>query len=221
MTRERKPASPANLAKDDDARIRHTHAWLKRKKKAIEADLSVHAAEIGEFLIETFFDGDVELACSHNPHKEHSLRRLCNRDDAPFSLSSLRTFIQVAQNFRLMPRDQAARLPPSHHALLYRVANPRERVELAGECARNGTSARRLRELVKGRGRRRPGAGRKPSAPSVKELRAIRERLELVGKSLPRSRVNDADVEGLITEARELRDRLAELLDQLEDRRAK
>ena len=210
-----------NLANDDDARITRTHAWLKGKKKAIEADLSVHAAEIGEFLIETFFDGDVEIACSHNPRKEQSLRRLCAREDAPFSLSSLRTFIQVAQNFRLMPRAQAARLPPSHHALLYRVANPAERVELAGECAKNGTSARRLRELVKGRGRRRPGAGRKPHAASVKELRAIREQVERVRRNLPRREVDEGEVEGLINEARELRDRLAELLDQLEDRRAK
>jgi len=219
VTRQRKASTQTQLAKADDERIRRTHAWLTGKKKAIEADLSVHAAEIGEYLIETFFDGDVAKACSHNPHKDHSLRKLCEREHAPFSVSALRTFIQVAQNFRLIPHDQAARLPPSHHALLYRVANPSERAALAKQCAEDRTSASRLRELVKGRGRRRPGAGRKPDAASVKDLRAVRAEVDRVRDKLDRTTVDEAEVDGLIAEARVLRDRLAELLDQLEDRR--
>lgn len=210
---------PAALDTTDDP-IERTHRWLRAKKGSIEAELSIHAAEIGEYLIEVFFQGDISQACSHNPHKDQSLRRLSERDDAPFSLSALRTFLQVAQNFRLLPREQAARLPPSHHALLYRVADPDERAALARTCAENQTSAGRLRELVKGRGRRRPGAGRKPDPATVRELREVRAKLQGVQAKLDHARVSDAEVDGLISEARGLRDDLAGLLDLLEDRRA-
>lgn len=217
MTPSKPPPATTAITRTGDDRIERTHAWLTRKKGAIEADLSVHAAEIGERLIETFFDGDTGLACSHNPHKERSLRALCAHPRAPFSLSALRTFIQVAQNFRLIPHDQAARLPPSHHALLYRVANPEERAALARQCAKDGTSARQLRELVKGRGRRRPGGGRRPDAPSVKELRAIRARIRRVQGRLDAGTVPEAGVDDLIVEARELRNQVSKLLDQLQD----
>lgn len=218
VTKDRTDPAPL-VERENDVRLERTHAWLSVKKKAIEADLSVHAAEIGEYLIETFFDGDVALACSHNPHKENSLRKLCEHDDAPFSLSALRTFIQVAQNFRVIPHEQASRLPPSHHALLYRVANPRERAALARKCAEDRTSARRLRELVKGRGRRRPGAGRKPQAPNVKELRSLTSRIDKIIDKL--DRLEASDVDAMIEQARELRSKVAELLDRLGDRRAR
>jgi hypothetical protein len=213
-----KPPAPLVSPPDEDP-LERTHRWLSTKKKSIEADLSVHAAEIGEFLIEVFFDGDVTQACSHSPRKEQSLRKLSERNDAPFSLSALRTFIQVAQNFRLLPHDQAARLPPSHHALLYRVANPDERLELARRCAEDRTSAGRLRELVKGKGRRRPGAGRKPEPPTLRELHEVREQLLRVQQKLDRASMASSDVDALIVAARALRDQLAALLDRLEDRR--
>lgn len=203
----------------DDDKIEITHRWLTGKKKAIEADLSVHAAEIGEFLIETFFDGNVALACSHSPRKHQSLRRLCDHNNAPFSLSALRTFIQVAQNFRVIPHDQAARLPPSHHALLYRVANPEERADLARQCAEDRTSARTLREMVKGRGRRRPGAGRKPRVPTSNEVRVLRSRVEAIIRELDTAQPTEID--SMIVELRSLRDAVARSLDRLGDLRAK
>jgi hypothetical protein len=202
-----------------DETVERTHRWLVDKKRAIEANLSAQAAEIGEYLLRTFYGGDFEKACSHNPHKDVSLRKLCQRTDAPFSFTALRTFIQVAHNFRLLPAHTARELLPSHHALLYRVADLEERARMAVDCAGKHTSARQLRELVKGRGRRKPGAGRKPDAPDVKQLRRVRQELDEVASKLDHASPSDAQAEALVAEARAVRDQVMRIMDALQDRR--
>ena len=52
--------------------------------------------EIGEYLLKSFFDDDIELACSKNRYKSASFSALCERRDLAVSYSTLTKMVRVA-----------------------------------------------------------------------------------------------------------------------------
>jgi len=109
-------------------------------------------------------------------------------------------------------------LPPSHHSVLYQVADPDERCRLACEAVDQGTSVRSLRARVKGKGRRRPGGGRKRTSEFYKEwklLVASLDKLEDEAAGAPFLEPQRRDE--VFRESRQVRDRLNRLMDRLTD----
>jgi hypothetical protein len=215
MARRKLPAVPA---KSRERTIAEAVAWLQEKKEGMEAELTLRAKEIGDYLIRQFFHGDLALVASQNPHKDISFRKLCARADLPFPESALRRFIQVAVNFHFLPPDKARALPPSHHSLLYQVADPDERRRLGVAAAEREVSVRRLREMVKGKGKRRPGAGRKRHSPFFKSWRQLNKALTDLVAACEEGALPEAERWPEVRQqTRELRDRLNQVIDHLMD----
>lgn len=198
--------------------IDRTVDWLKARKSEVEATLALQASQIGEYLIERFFDGDLALVSSQNPNKNVSFRKLCERDDLPFSARALRSFIQVAINFRLLPIDKAKQLPPSHHSILYQVADPDERIEIGVRVADEGISASELRKIVKGKGRRKPGGGRKPGSSFDRNWKTLVDLAHSLEECIGDEGIHDSEIcrnREIVAEAREVRDMLTSMVDRM------
>lgn len=161
------------ISQSGESKISKAVLFLADQKNKMEQELTLFAKEIGDYLLREFFDDDLRKASSQNPNKNVSFRKLCQQEDIPFSESSLRRFMQVAINFRLIPRSKAKKLLPSHHCVLYQVADPIQRAEIGIKAADEQLSVRRLRQMVKGKGRRKPGGGRKASSEFYKGWRQL------------------------------------------------
>lgn len=184
-----KKSGKTDLTPYADEKIDRAVKWLAERKTAMEQELTLHAKIIGDYLLREFFNNDILMVASQNPNKNISFRKLCQRQGIPFSETSLRRFIQVAINFRLLPETQAAKLLPSHHSVLYQVADPEQRRDIGIKAADQGVSVRKLREMVKGKGKRRPGGGRKSDSEFKKGWRQLMSLLETL--------VDEADREQL------------------------
>ncbi len=214
MTKRPTTVPDKSMARTVDEAI----AWLQTKKEGMEAELTLRAREIGDYLIEHFFHGDLAQVTSQNPNKEVSFRKLCQRADLPFPESALRRFIQVAVNFHFLPPAQAKALPPSHHAVLYQVADPDERRRLGEIAAEKEVSVRRLREMVKGKGRRRPGAGRKRLSHFAKSWKQLEDALAGLVEACEEGEFPEAERwPEMRRHTREMRDRLNRVIDHLLD----
>ena len=199
-------------------RLDETVDWLKARKSEVEATLALQASQIGEYLIERFFDGDLALVTSQNPNKNVSFRKLCEREDLPFSARALRSFIQVAINFRLLPIDKAKQLPPSHHSILYQVADPNERIEIGVRVADEGISASELRKIVKGKGRRKPGGGRKPGSNFDRNWKTLVDLAHSLDACIGDEGIHDSEIcrnKEIVAEARAVRDMLTVMVDRM------
>lgn len=204
--------------KEADRTIEVAVAWLSERKEAMEEELTLRAKEIGDYLIGHFFNGDIEEVASQNPAKNMSFRKLCERTDLPFPETALRRFLHVAINFRLLPAAKARLLPPSHHSVLYQVADPRERRKIGIEAAERELSVRKLREIVKGKGRRRPGAGRKMETNFYKNWKQLVDSVESLSVDC-----GDNDFleckhrQEVRRQSRDIRDQLNKIIDRLND----
>jgi hypothetical protein len=204
------------LVTTEERRVDEAIRWLARQKEIMETELTLRAKEIGDYLIHSFFDDDLDLLASQNPTKNVSFRKLCERGDLPFTEGALRRFMHVAVNFRYLPLEKAKELPPSHHDVLYQVADPQERCRIGCEAVEGAVSVRKLRELVKGKGRRRPGAGRKPSPDFVKNWRQVVQAVEkLSGKIDDKESLDRHKLDDLWRETRQVRDQLNQVIDRI------
>ena len=205
------------LAKPDE-KVDCAVKWLHEQKEAMEAELTMRAKVIGDYLIREFFDDSIAEVSSQHPTKNMSFKKLCECNDLPFSESALRRFIHVAINFRVLPDKTAKELPPSHHSVLYQVADSDERCRIGGEAVDGAISVRDLRKLVKGKGRRQPGGGRKKTSDFYKEWKQLVSALEKLDEEAVHGDFPAPDLlEKVRKESREVRDRLNRLMDRLTD----
>lgn len=202
--------------KTPDPKIEQAVRWLQGCKARMENELTLFAKEIGDYLIEEFFEDDPDLVSSQNPNKNFSFRKLCNEPGLPFSESSLRRFIQVAVNFRILPKEKAQKLLPSHHVVLYQVADPDERKQVGIEAADNQVSVRKLRKMVQGKGRRRPGGGRKPDSEFIKGWRQLVSLVESLSTEADKYDCSDLCKLGDTgTECEKIRKKMARIMDKV------
>ncbi len=130
--------------------IEETVRWINDK-----IDLSIHATcvEIGEYLLERFFDGDIERFRSHDPRKHASMRALkarCDAADIPLSLTTLFNYIGLAIQGRAMAahRDVYARLGHTHKILLLPIRSPEIKAQLAEAAVAQGLTTRQFKAQV-------------------------------------------------------------------------
>lgn len=201
-----------------DEKVEAAVRFLNTQKEAMESELTIRAKAIGDYLLQEFFAGNLDEVSSQNPAKNVSFKKLCERPDLPFSESALRRFIHVAVNFRVLPPEKAKELPPSHHSVLYSVADHRERCRIGCEAVEKGLSVRRLREAVKGKGRRRPGAGRKRTSDFYKNWKALVSTVETMADELVEDEfIEENRISEVKRGTRSVRDKLNKILDRLND----
>lgn len=130
-------------------------------------------AELGTYLLDTFYDGDPVLYRSAAPRKHASLSLLmdrCESMDLPVSRSALAKALMVAVRIKELPRNSVFNtLPPSHQAELVRIKS-HEKLERFAERARSdGMSVKRLRAAVR-KSIPKSNRGRKPTPDVVRLL---------------------------------------------------
>ena len=140
------------------------------------------AKAIGEYLLETFFDGDLE-AIHDRSHNSHSFRKLAKREDlypkAPFLYQSVALLGQL----RVLPKNIGEALPFSHHRLLLPIKDPVKKTELASRAVEEGMSWTELNSSVEKVLSKQPkmsSGGRPRLPPFVKEVRKLNRVVEAV-----------------------------------------
>jgi hypothetical protein len=133
--------------------------------------------EIGEYLLETFYEGSPELFHSSRPRKHASLRLLVERCES-LTLPVSRTFLGNALRMAAVAKELPAgatflKLPPSHRIELLRVRDPEHLEQLARRCVDERLTVASLRRVVHEQltiTKTHSGRGRRPKAPLLRAL---------------------------------------------------
>src|SRR5437867_3362313 len=114
---------------------RHVEAAIARINQMWRTGVLSAVVAIGDYVIQQFFEGDLELASSQNPNKSASFNKLLEREkDLPFSSTSLRRMVFIAVQYHQMPLQIADRLSRTQHEKLLRVQDPQIKLQLAEEA---------------------------------------------------------------------------------------
>ena len=202
-------------------------AWIRAK---IATTGRRGAVDVGEYVLNTFFGGDPELAKSKNPRKAASYRHLaerCGTPDLPVTKTWLSTAVGTAVMIRRLPATGSAfqELPTSFQEALLPLGNPGSVERVAKQATTKSLSVRGVRKVVAQELARRPNAGARGRPPVPALIRTLNQCLELValpgGKQLfsrveikqlsqeQRGRAR-ANVDTLIARFRQLREGLGE-----------
>jgi len=155
--------------------------------------------KLGEYLLETFFDNDMDLARSRG-RKHMSMKALGSHEDLLLSSSDISRAIPTLDQLRHLPPHIANALHKTKHWALLPLEDIDKKVELATAAVEQGWTVRKLREEVReARKRENPHAspGRPPDPDWVKVTRAIVSKVD----ELPHGKgLGDEDV-GRLTRA--------------------
>lgn len=180
------------------------------------------ALEVGQYLLDTFFDGDPGTFRS-GADDHISFRALAQREDLVVSYSWLSRAVGVVEQVKALPEDVAYRLSLSHHYKLLAIRDEDLKQRLATEAAEDGLSRRALEQRIRQlreQTRGKSNAGR-PTLPAVmKAARKTRKLFEGVIDEGVRpeefERVSDEDLDALIEELDGSAARLRTLTSQLD-----
>ena len=161
--------------------------WINRK---VETTVHFGLLQIGYYLLNNFFDGDIDLALSRNPHKENSFRRLCQRPDLVISSTHLVNAVKlVVQEKQLAGMTEFKELPVSHKIALLTVKDSRSKKLLARKALKEKLSVRALTREVR---EKRNGNGSSAGPDADRWSRRLRRTLQSV-----LSQTDDAHLRGL------------------------
>jgi hypothetical protein len=135
------------------------------------------ARELGEYLVETFFGGDLDAAREQG-RGHASWRALASRSDLLVSHSHLWSTVQVLDQLRRLPDDIGSSLSMSHHRRLLVVKDEEARAKLAKEAVAERLNVKQLEAKVsEQRAIEQAGEtrGRKPLPTFVKAIRALKK----------------------------------------------
>ena len=131
------------------------------RAKGLEA-----ARAIGEFLLATFFDGDIANAKSKQ--KKHlSFRALAARDDLNVSKTDLWYSVAILDQLRHLPTNIGDALPESHHRLLTAIKDVKIKAKLATEAVDQHLGKRELQKRIAQEQKAEPPKATKPGRPSL------------------------------------------------------
>lgn len=131
--------------------------------------------DVGEYLFDTFYDGDPNVYMSAHQHKHASLRLLldrCGTLELPVNKAFLSRAIQMAMVLRQLPKQSRfLALPSSHRLELLKVKSPDKLEQLAEKAYQGNMSVQKLRDVVsKEFVRTKSTRGRKPIPSVIKTI---------------------------------------------------
>ena len=178
---------------------------------------------VGDYLIEHFYDGSLELARSRSPSKASAFAQLLGRvNELPIGVHQLRQAIRVSVQYRELPAAIADRLSASHHGALLLVEDARVRGELAAQVVQGDLSVRELERMVRKLKPRHPG-GRPAAAPPLRWARALVRAVNPEGiealAGAPLRRLSPADLDSLEASARLARKAIDRVLEACTQKR--
>lgn len=112
----------------------------------------ITAVEVGDYVLQKFFKGDIEEAKSKNPKKRVSFRKLQDHPHLriPFRLLNqmLNISVQEKELKTKLKSDELNKLTYSHRAELLKLDDIDKKITLAKECIQESLSVRKLRERI-------------------------------------------------------------------------
>lgn len=130
------------------------------------------AREVGEYILDTFFDGDYKSFADPSRSKDNSFRALLDREDLILGHATLYRLVRISHQLRMLPIDLSERLSLTHHQALLPLPDPAAKETLARQALDEGWSTRHLTEEVKKLAPKKRG-GRKPIPAVVKIVRVF------------------------------------------------
>ncbi len=209
----------------DEKLVEQAANWIK---DTLSKTLYKSAVDVGTYIFDKFFDGEVEKVRSKNPLKNASFRKLsekCGTQDLPVSTTWLYNAVSIVVMDRVLPKTATAfrQLPPSHQEALVRLRDPNKVERFADRAYKKGLSVRDLKAQVReelSREEKDP-RGRKPIPLIIKTLsRSVKLfTLESGRRSFRKSDVDelsDADKKVALKTAKDLITSLTGLVEKLE-----
>jgi hypothetical protein len=169
---------------------------------------------VGEYVLATFFGGDPENF--RNRGKKHvTFQELARREDMHPSYTFIWRAVSVVDQLRLLPENVVAALPYTHHAALLPVRDEGAKKRLAERAALNSWSKRKLLDevsKVRSKEKSKTRVGRPPLPGFVKSVQGVRKALLKLEIG---SVTDEAVARYSLDKTRELKGKIAEMLDQL------
>lgn len=107
--------------------------------------------EIGSYILREFFQNDIDLAGSRNPHKSASYNALCNRTDLVVDPATLSVMVRVASQEKFFEIEgiKTEGLSYTHKAELVKLPNEKAKTALVQRALQESFTTRQLAEEVK------------------------------------------------------------------------
>ena len=218
---EQEPVLPASAARRDTKLVDRA---AKQIRDILARTVSQGLEDVGNYLLDTFYDGKPELYQSLKPSKHASLTLLeerCETLDLPVSRTFLANAIGVAVMTKHLPRSSPIlKLPPSHKTELLGVSTPEKAENLAAKVLEGKLTVVKLRELVRkerAKNKKNP-QGRKPTPTVVRVLTSCAKLLR--DQTTGRLVFRKADFAELtpeqVEEVKELREVILKRMDEIQ-----
>jgi hypothetical protein len=157
------------------------------------------ARGIGEYVLRTFFAGDVEsFRCRERKHA--SFRELAERKDLRVSHVFLWNCVAVAEQLKALPNDIANALPVSHHKLLLPVHDEKTKVTLARKAVRENLTTKELAVEIRRVRRHATNGGKKRGRPPLPAVIRLLNSLGRLGVLAASKEVGTCDLDELPAE---------------------
>ncbi|MFH0725186.1 MAG: hypothetical protein V2B19_02340 [Pseudomonadota bacterium] len=107
--------------------------------------------EIGEYLLKTFFNGDIKMAASKNPKKLASFNKLCERPDLLVKSNTLGIMVRVAsqEQYFINKQIDTKELSYTHKASLVKLDNDSKKITILNKCIKNKWTTREFETEIK------------------------------------------------------------------------
>jgi len=107
--------------------------------------------EIGQYILDHFFEGNIKLAASKNPHKLLSFNKLCERDDLTVHPNRLRLMVRVADQEKYFADNglDTKVLSYTHKSALAKLDNTEKKIKIIKKCIEKEWSTRDLENEIK------------------------------------------------------------------------
>jgi hypothetical protein len=136
----------------DNQLVDEAVAFINSKKAVYDKHVLDAAIEIGDWVLENFFDNDFEEATSRDPKKKRSYAALKKRSDLNIDTPMLSRMVKVTWQKKFFEDEGAddalTPLSFSHRAELIRLPFKKVMIETARESNDRELSSRQLKELV-------------------------------------------------------------------------
>ncbi|NOY69552.1 MAG: hypothetical protein GXP53_08695 [Deltaproteobacteria bacterium] len=144
---ENNPATTETKQTPDTAAIDQAVAHINH---LVETTVEYGAITIGDYVLDTFFDGDIELAAARNSQKSVSYRMLSDHPDLMVKKSALNVMVRVAAQERFLKAADidTKNLKYRHKSDLLRLANTDQKIELALQCMAEDLTTRELADRI-------------------------------------------------------------------------
>ena len=199
----------------DETRIEEAVTWINDR---IVNNVHGTYLEIGNYVFEHFFGGDLDQVQSFNPNKASSFQKLSEREDLLISRSHLHRSVHVAiQEKLLLPTfPSMGGLTFTHKAALLPLKSLEAKQELVSQAIDENLTVRELKERVTEAREKEPkSAAGRPTLPGF--LKSVKKAHNIFSKEgalagLTREAVTDINKD----EAQELLEKVKHLVSSLD-----